>query len=188
LVRLMHGKTIVINMYYTVLLLLCISFTHLGCQSILDSENQYESCNPENNIINLIFKYGSGPTKNVLDTYQCCFTKDMVCDPPLLTSLILTKGELDSIYSLMLQMDFFNYPDTLIPDLPDSLLISSTPYSTFYFYVESKTEIKELLWQNNISGPDAKVQALIKLIDLISGYITRKESYLALPQPRCGYD
>ena len=95
------------NMHYKVLLLLYIVVS-LGCQSTLDSENLDKPCEPEKNAINMIFKYGAGPIKNVLDTYQCNFTKDMVCDPPVLTSLILTKGELDSIYSLMLQMDFLN--------------------------------------------------------------------------------
>ena len=169
-------------------ILIFFTFLFCGCHSGLDSQNQDKECDPNKNPVNFIFKYGIGETKNIVDTYSCSFTKDMVCDPPITVSMKLSFSELDSIYNQMLLIDFFNLPDTLVIDIADSLWITSTPYLTFYFFVETRFEIKELFWQDNISGPDPEINDIIQLISIIQNIVSSKDSYLSLPQPRCYYD
>lgn len=169
-------------------ILFFITILFWGCQSALDSQSQDKECDPNNNPVNFIFKYGVGETKNTLNTYSCSFTKDMVCDPAITIPMKLSFAELDSIYNQMLLIDFFNLPDTLIIDISDTLLVTSTPFSTFYFYVESNFEKKELFWQDDISGPNPAILDLLQLISMITDIVRSKDSYLSLPQPRCGYD
>ena len=76
-------------------------------------------CNSENNSMNMIFSYGVG-SKNVLDTHECTYTKDMLMDPSITVSLKLAGSELDSVYEKMNEIGFFSYPDTHTTKLLDS--------------------------------------------------------------------
>jgi len=171
-------------------ILFSIIFIHLvfwSCQSTTDNQNEEYICNPSENNLNFIFRYGIGETKNNLNTFNCSFTKDMVCDPPITISLEFSSIELDSIYNYMLAIEFFNLPDTFIIQTQDTLCYI-TPYSTFYFYVVSGNKTKELYWQDDICDPDPKKSEIIQLIDIITGIVKSRDEYISLPQPGCGYD
>ena len=83
-------------------------------------------------------------------------------------------------------IDYFNLPDTFIIHTKDTLCYI-TPFSIFYFYVESEIGRKELFWQDDICDPYPRKSEIIKLIDMITGMVKSRDEYISLPQPRCGY-
>ena len=136
---------------------------------------------------NFIFKYGV-TGRNILDTYQGTFTKDMVTAPGITTDLTLTVEEMDSIYLKMVEIDFFHYPEEFKVIVPEGELTGTvTPYSSYYFEVEYGPDIKILAWEDEITNPDAKADRLRELINLIIGIIESKAEYQALPEPSGGY-
>jgi hypothetical protein len=144
-------------------------------------ENQQESS------FDFIFKYGV-TARNILDTFQGTFTKDMVMDPSITTELTLTEAEMDSIYQKMVEIDFFSYPDEFEVDVPEDEPVGIiTPHSTYIFEVEDKSGTKELNWEDKITNTDEKADKLRELIDLIINIIESKAEYQDLPTPTGGY-
>lgn len=137
---------------------------------------------------NLIFKYGVG-ARNVLNTFEQTYTKDMVIDSSITAELSLTKEELDTIYQKMTEIDFFDYPDTFsVVSDAEEIIGTITPYSSYYFKVEYDSNLKELWWNDNIFPDyDEEAHKLRELIKLIREIIESKEEYKNLPPPTGGY-
>jgi len=159
------------------------SFNSLEIDNTLETDNK---CKSELNKINLIFKYGVNE-KNILNTFGCTYTKDMVLDPSITTSLHLESEELDSIYQKIQQIDFFNYPDTFYVKITGDVVGEITPFPTFDFYVEVDTIEKRLYWENKITNPNQKADELREVIRLIIKIIESKKEYQQLPEPKGGY-
>ncbi len=141
---------------------------------------------PESNF-NLIFKYGVS-AKNILDTFEGTYTKDMVMAPSITVNLFLTEEELDRIYKKMVEIDFFSYPEKFkVSPSPGEIVGIVTPYSRYYFRVEYDSQIKELSWDDELIYKDEKADRLRELIKLIRDIIESKEAYKKLPTPTSGY-
>ena len=136
------------------------------------------------NNFSLIFRFGYGGGGNVLDTFNNTFKHDMINLQPVMTSLSLSEEDLNKIYQKMFEIDFFNYPD-IFSITGDG---HETPYETYYFKVELNSNVKELLWEDDIPGEDIKAEKLIELIELIEDIIYSKAEYKELPEPVGGYE
>ena len=79
----------------------------LSCQRSFEPVTEEGNCYSAVNRINLIFKYGI-TARNVLNTFSCTYTKDLVLDPPITTCLKLTIADIDLICDKMNQINFFN--------------------------------------------------------------------------------
>jgi hypothetical protein len=131
---------------------------------------------------NLIFKYGVA-AKNELNTFRAMFTKDMVSDPSITIRLTLSKQELAQIYHKMVEIDFFNYPNSF-PLRQDYFV---TPSSDYYLKVENGSTTKEVSWSSN-SQLDANVdKGLHETVELIRSIVEQKLEYKILPPARSAY-
>jgi len=106
---------------------------------------------------NIIFKYGPS-AKNILNTFNGTYTKNMHNDPSITTELALTKEESDNIYQKMMGIDFFDYPDEFsvsekLYDSENSTIVAFVCIE-YYFYVEYYSQVKELSWNDRIPLPD----------------------------------
>jgi hypothetical protein len=165
------------------LIILCLSFN--GCEKSYLSTDKGCECIPEANQYNLIFKYGVD-SRNILNTFNCTFTKDMVMDPSLTINMTLTAQEMDTIYQKMNQIGFFSYPDTYVVEQTDIVGIISTA-SHYYFNYEDGVCVKELLWNDASISYDEDTTNLRELISLIINIIESKDAYKELPPPKSGY-
>jgi hypothetical protein len=137
--------------------------------------------------IKMIFKYGVG-AKNILDTFEGKYTRDMVSCPSVTVSLSLTPQELNTIYQKMNEINFFSYPNKFVV-VTNSI---QSPYSSYYFKVEYDGNIKELSWDDFAGTPSRNpdrdnVIKLRGLINLIKNNISTKDAYKNLPKPCGGY-
>lgn len=142
---------------------------------------------PVESDFNFIFKY-SVQAGNVLNTFKGTYTRDMVRGFDVTTRLTLTKDELDQIHQKMIDIDFFNYPETFkVGPTADGMITMVTPADSYYFKVQVGNETKELTWADEIKNPDLQADKLRELINIITSIIRSKPEYKALPQPRGGY-
>lgn len=168
------------KLFYRVLMIFVLVV--IGC-GVFKPQQTTETTDAD---FNLVFKYGVG-SRNELNTFEQTFTKDMIIDPPITIALSLTKNELDKIYQKMTEINFFDYPDTFSVFLDSEEGGFFIPYPTYYFRVEYNSNIKELLWHDNILTEDEKATKLRELFKFIRNIIESKEEYKELPPAQGGY-
>jgi hypothetical protein len=160
------------------MLLLAVSLTLIAV--IVSLQNTGPSS--QENDFNLLFRHGVG-AKNELNTFEGTYTKDMVLDPPITISLILSEEELEQIHQKMIEIDFFNYPE----DFPPRLGFLVTPCTNYFIKVEHGSIVKEINWNEN-SMLESNIQGnLWQLVGCIMDIVEQKPEYKALPPARGGY-
>jgi len=136
---------------------------------------------------NFMFKYGVG-ARNILNTFDGKFTKDMVLDSSITIDFKLTNEEMKNILAEMKERKLFGYPQVFeIVDNPDEIEGFVTPYNSYYFKVKYDSKTKELFWEDKITNNSEKADELRKLIKYIISVIESKEEYKKLPAARSGY-
>ena len=136
----------------------------------------------------LIFKFNTYG-KDVLNTFNDTFEKDLVEGPPAIISFSLSEEELNIIYQKMIEIDFFNYPDVFSV----TGYYESEPPNICYFKVKYNSRVKELSWNSvplrneQIEHEDEKAEKLRELIELIEDIIYSKAEYRELPEPVGAY-
>jgi hypothetical protein len=83
----------------------------------------------------------------------------------------------------MIEIDFFNYPESF----PLSTGGTVTPSSDYYIKVQNGSSTKEVSWNSN-SQLDGNVEDnLWQLARLITDVVEQRPEYKALPPPNGGY-
>jgi len=169
-------KSIIFNLLIAALMM---NFCSTG------SEEEVFECNSADNPVNFLFKYGV-TSKNILNTFDCSYQKDLVLDPPVTTHLKLTQAELDSLFEIMQQIHFFNYPDTFY--VASDTLVYIEPSLKYYYEVTTDSLYKELYWKDSRVNPDILADNLRYLNNYIIHIIENKKAFKNLPAARGGYD
>jgi hypothetical protein len=171
----------------TIFIVLLLFTLFIYCERSFEPVSDSFECNTQDNPVNFIFKYGV-TAKNILNTFDCTFQKDMILDPSVITQLKLSTQELDSILALMQSIHFFNYPDTFSIDVQNDTAVPILPSLKYSFFVEKDSVFKTLYWNDCIIYPDTAAEKLKNLCRYIIHTIKSKSEYKALPEPRGGYD
>lgn len=137
---------------------------------------------PDDFNFNILFKYGVG-ARNVLDTYNQTYTKDMVVGSAITIEFKLSKEELFEIYKKMIEIDFFQYSDTFVVPIKGNITKSVTPNRSYYFQTNYNSKTLELYWNDK----NLKADKLRQLIGLMINLIESKDKYKALPERRSAY-
>jgi hypothetical protein len=160
-------------------------------ESIVEAGCDWSETLPESrpSDFNLVFKYGYGSiNKNVLNTFNATYTKDMVVDPSVTIDFSLSDEDMDRIYQKMVEINFFCYPDEFEIPLPEEGIVGmQTPYQGYYFMVECNNQVKVLRWEDKITNKNEDADKLRKVISLIRSIIQSKDEYWELPSPRGAY-
>jgi hypothetical protein len=135
-------------------------------------------------------KYGVD-AKNILNTFDGTYTKDMVVDSLITIKFSLSKEELDSIKSEMEEIKIFEYPEMFNPnetdDPPSYPLEFSFPFRTYYFKIKMGDKVKEILWADSNQSVAIKARRIRNLIYRIIDLIESKAEYKKLPRPNGAY-
>ena len=142
---------------------------------------------PEDRAFNIQFKYGVGG-QNELNTFRNTFTKDLVLDGTVTTSMILTPGELDSVQVRLSEISFYSFPDTLIvhSSRPGYLI---SPAQMFFLKVKNGIVAKSVFWYDSmpVFSDDLRASQLREVIQFIRTIVEAKGEYRQLPPARGGY-
>lgn len=136
----------------------------------------------KSNDFNILFKYGV-TARNELNTFDNTYTKDMIIDPPIKIWLYLSDDEMNQIKQKIVEIDFFNLPETL-PLRNDGGFV--TPQDDFYIKVQNGSAVKEVSWSSN-SEVNSIEQNLTQLANLLTGIVEQRPEYRDLPPPNGGY-
>ena len=131
-----------------------------------------------------IFKYGP-MAKNVLNTLNGTYTRDMVIGPSVTINMTLTEDDLDRIFRKMIEINFFDYPETFVVPRKD-VYGYVTPFDRYRFFVEY-CDVKTVKWDAEELYRNREATSLKELCDLIIEIIESKPEYKTLPKPRGGY-
>jgi len=161
---------------------LCLSlivFSLVGCNST-STENKLPASIPED--FNFVFNYGIN-AKNQLDTIKGEYTKDMVTDSSITTSLKLSDEEMNTIYSEMKKINILSYPKIFKPKSN----AQQTPFDTYSIKIIADGSEKNISWNDeNVSEAKDAVQ-LRKLFKIIQEIIINKDEFKKLPEPKNTY-
>ncbi len=151
---------------------------------VLDTTNSVKkSSNTIINGNNFDFKIGFDvDAKNVIDTFNDTFTKDLVPGSAI-TNLVFTEEEMKSIYEEMKKIDILTYSDTFDPEGN----IRITPYCTYNIKVQIDGRIKEIYWKDENISEVPEAIALRNLIVHIRDIIYSKDEYKKMPEVNGGY-
>lgn len=141
---------------------------------------------------NLIFRYGVD-ARNILNTFDSTFTRDMIVDSSFVIKLVLTSQELDTIYDLFKMIDFYCYPDTFEPlqattnAKGERVVLDVSPHPTYVFTIQSGGKIKNLWWDKWTESQSDEAKRLREVIMHIRRTIESKPEYKRLPKPKGHY-
>ncbi len=138
--------------------------------------------------IDIYYKFGVGE-KNLLDTLNNLFIKDMVCDPSIEYEFRLTDLEKNVIYSTIIENDLFNIKDDLTENCDsEGNCLWVEPFSSALLTITIDGKTKTIKWSSNyINRDDPDLQKFLNVINTIGEIIKQKEIELDIEQPTCGY-
>ena len=149
------------------------------------SSCQNSFINSENNNVQIYFKYGH---KNVLNTFENTFQKDMVLDGVIKIKFYLTPEEQNQILIKANSINYFSLPDTF-KYIPVNGVIKETDPNPGEQILRIKyhQRDKRIIWTYPLNDDFPKVKDLIELKNFIISIITSKPDYKKLPAPKSGY-
>jgi len=163
----MKNKTIVI------IISILVIFVMTGFLILCQKDNQIQK--PDD--FNFIFRYGVGG-KNEIDTFKGTYTKDMVTEPSITIDFKLSDSEMEGVYKKIEELEIFNITEKN----KDNLIV--TPCNSYYLKVQSKSEVKDISWDNCSGTPNER---LTELSDYITSIIESYEEVKNLPVPEGAY-
>jgi hypothetical protein len=133
------------------------------------------------------FRYGVGG-KNILNTFNGTFTRDMVVDKPITIELRLSEKQLTEIKNKMTDVGLLNYPNKLNSKPISTVVGEQMPFETYHFKTRIGNETKELTWEDRYIVSSGEFMKTRELTALIKKIIQNSPEYKKLPEPRGGYD
>lgn len=140
----------------------------------------YNPSHPED--FEIVLKYGVR-TRNILDTREGTFTKDLILDPPVTVKLTLTERELDTIWHLIQENGFYTLEEQ---SWARAKSISPEYNYTLFVHAEGYSD-KEVTMTDLYSNYPPNEEAFFNITKKIVSIIENKPAYKALPKPRGGY-
>ena len=147
-------------------------------QESQDNSNQYD----------IYYSFGVGE-KNILNTKNEIYTKDMVCEPSLNYTIRLSESEKSMIYNAVLENDLFNIKEDLTKNCDENgICRQSMPLSTATLIVTLNGKVKTIKWSYDyIYSEDAELKRFMSLQRVIEDILSKKEKERNIKQPTCGY-
>jgi DNA primase catalytic subunit len=135
----------------------------------------------------LEFRYGFS-SKNILNTFNGTFTKDMIPDESITTKLILNAKQLREIKNEIIESGILDYPNKTNIKPLSTITGEQMPFETYRFKIKIGDEEKELVWEDRYMVSLDEFTKIRELTTLIKKIIQESPEYRKLPEPRGGYD
>ncbi len=136
------------------------------------------------NNFTLIFKYGIG-SRNILDTREGTFTKDLILDPPITVELSLTEEELQTVWVYLHRNHFYDMPESI----PHSSNTVITPHETYKLTVWAEGYPKKKVIMDDPYGRRSlEERRCLRIAGRLKELIRSKPVYKTLPEPRGAYE
>ncbi len=154
-----------------------VSSTGSSEKSIIDKDVSQSKTMEDNGFI---FKYGVG-AKNVLNTFDGSFTKDLISNGTITVPLKLTVQELSTVCDQLKAINIMNYPDTFDEGY-------TIPHITYDLTIRIDGKTKRITWDDGGLSKSKEAQRLKELINSTRKMVENKEEYKKLPPATGFYD
>lgn len=136
----------------------------------------------------IYYSFGVGE-KNILDTKNNLYIKDMICDLVKEYTIQLSDGEKTIIYNSIKENDLFNIKDELTENCDtEGKCFNVEPISTSTLKITLNGVTKIIKWSANyIETGDPDLKKFMKVVKVIQNIISQKEKEKRIEQPQCGY-
>ena len=158
-----------------------ISFPFIILLGIIFNSCQESIVAPDKQVVQIYFKYGY---KNVLNTFDNIYQKDLVLDGTITVNFWLTSEEQNRILQKAAEINFFSMPDLFETDSTQHISDDPGPQK---LRMQFNDEDNTVVWRYPLDYNNPQVQNLIALNYLIVSIIEAKPEYKKLPQGRGGY-
>lgn len=183
-------KTIKLIIYVLSLLLVIVCSIPMKENKSQISINEQNSKNDVPSDFGFILKYGIG-AKNIIDTFEDTFVKDLVTAGTVETKLSFSNEEIEQIYNRMQSISILDYPTNYAPPYSDNpepgVVRIVTPHITYNLHLTMNSESKDINWEDTNGSDISKAKDLRSLFSYIDGIIKNKEEYNELPEAVGGY-
>jgi len=126
--------------------------------------------------------------KNILDTKNNLYIKDMICEPSKNITLYMSAYDMTRIYDSIIQNNLFNIKDNFTNNCSPTGCQEISPLSTATLKIASGDKIKTIKWRANyIDKNDPELIRFQNVTDTIQNIISQKEKDMAIEKPKCGY-
>ncbi len=169
---------------------ICPDGTSVGRDPSSKNCEEFYPCPKINqNNFNIYYSFGVGE-KNVLDTKNNIYIKDMVCNTPKQYVIKLNTIERNQVYNaaiignglLNLKSDFTKNCNLL------GICQDLNPLETSTLKIEFDGKTKIIKWAANYyNNNDPDLKKLMNVEDIIKTLISQKELEMNIEQPKCGY-
>jgi hypothetical protein len=124
-----------------------------------------------------------------LDTFENTISKHVITDSVMTVPLTLSSDELSKIEKKLMDIHYFDYPDTFFAHRRDALSLSWVdPHDTYFFRVQVNSRIKSVFWEDSdpFDNFDPRAVDLRKAVKFICQIIESRSEYKKLP-PHASY-
>ena len=151
----------------------------------------YVGCTPEiesTNSFNIYYSFGVGE-KNILDTKNNLYTKDMICDLPKQYAIKLSDNEKNQIYNVVIGNDLLNIKEDFTKNCNLlGICRDVTPLSGATLKIELDGKTNTIKWRGNyFDENNLNLKKFMNAEKVISDIISKKEKEMNIEQPKCGY-
>ena len=136
----------------------------------------------------IYYSFGVGE-KNILDTENDIYVKDMVCDSSKEYSVQLTEAEKTEIYNSISENYLFAIKKDFTKNCNEKGICQSVePLLSATLNIAANGKIKIIKWSANyIDNDDPELKRFQNVLKIIQDIISQKEKEMIIEQPTCGY-
>jgi hypothetical protein len=183
-----------INFMHSILVSVFAGFIFIGC----GSTHKLPPDMPKD--FGFILQYGEGG-KNILNTFDQTYTKDLIMNGTITTKLAFTEAELKMMHDTMASIKIMTFPESMQRNIvwhemrnSDSTIeqwSDPVPMSSNNYFVKLKVRMNdkehEVIYRPDNCEDPVRCRDFDFLIRLIEENLERKKEYRDLPKAEGGY-
>ena len=155
---------------------------YFACISLLISSCNENSVQPEQQFIQIHFKYNFNDELNTFENY---YQKDLVGDGLIKVDFWLTRDEQNKILEKVNETNYFLLPDTIL----NKASVEVTPNPVQFLRIKNNGKENSVVWNYIITEYQTEqYKKLLELAVYIRNIIESKNEYKVLPPRKGGYD
>lgn len=181
-----NGETRMKTRTYFFIFFIIFSIIISGCK---ERENTIDVNQGISYQFDIYYSFGVGE-KNILDTKNNVYVKDMICEPSIEYSIQLSDEEKTRIYNSITENDLLNVKDDFTENCDENGICQSvdpTSTATLKIMIDGKT--KTIKWSENyIAQHDQELKKFQNVVKVIQEILSQKEKDIHIEQQtKCGY-
>jgi hypothetical protein len=135
--------------------------------------------------VDFAFKFDFTPClTSTLDTYANVYTREIhPGETPISITLTLSSAQMDAVYQGIVSIDFFHYPARFSGGAltPTGEMATVSPSTKYRLEVRAAGQTHTVFWDDNHFPHSEAATRLLKLFEMINGFLNDRAEVTGLP-------